>query len=119
MPTGSKHDRILATLESEILGGKYAPGRAAFPSERALASRFKAARLTVRMVVQELKRFGYLSQRQGSGTFVTRKGANRKIGLVIPDMRQTKKCADTVLFAIGMRRSLCYNAIRNERKMCL
>lgn len=90
MPADSKHDRILATLESEILGGKYAPGRAAFPSERALASRFKAARLTVRMVVQELKRFGYLSQRQGSGTFVTRKGANRKIGLVIPDMRQTE-----------------------------
>lgn len=90
MPAESKHDWILATLEDEILSGKYAPGRAAFPSERALASRFKAARLTVRMVVQELKRLGYLSQRQGSGTFVTRKGANRKIGLVIPDMRQTE-----------------------------
>ena len=85
----SKHQRIVETLKREILSGKYSATRA-FPSERALASRFKASRPTVRIALQTLRAQGLVTQRQGSGTAVTSAGARRKIGLVIPDVSQSE-----------------------------
>ena len=72
---------IVETLKEEILSGKYSSTRL-FPSERAIATRFKVSRPTVRQAMQALREAGFILRRQGSGTFVTRIGAFRKIGLI-------------------------------------
>ena len=85
----SKHKKIVDTLKGEILSGKYSNVRS-FPSERALVSRFRASRPTVRIAIQTLRAQGLVMQRQGSGTSVTKAGSRRKIGLVVPDVSQSE-----------------------------
>lgn len=85
----SKNKTIVDTLKREILSGRYSITRA-FPSERALAVRFKASRPTVRIAIQELRAQGLVARRQGAGTTVTEVGARRKVGLIIPDVSQSE-----------------------------
>ena len=40
-------------------------------------------------VVRELEREGLVLRRQGSGTFVTKRGASRRIGLIVPGVAVT------------------------------
>ena len=80
----TKQRSVFNELRQEILDGKYATGR--FASERALMKRFAVSRFLVRDVIRDLKAEGYLTCKQGSGTFVT-KGArhlSRRIGLIVP-----------------------------------
>ena len=81
----SKRKCLIETLKSEIISGKYDSARV-FPSERALASRFKLSRPTIRQAMQELCAAGLVHRRQGRGTFVTRTGNSRKIGLLLSGM---------------------------------
>ena len=89
MMSESKNKTIVDTLKREILSGQYSITRA-FPSERALAVRFKASRPTVRIAIQELRALGLVARRQGAGTTVTEVGARRKVGLIIPDVSQSE-----------------------------
>lgn len=57
-------------LLAELLDGLYEPG-AKLPSEQELAKRFDVSRLTVREAVGGLVEAGYVTRRQGSGTYVT------------------------------------------------
>jgi GntR family transcriptional regulator len=57
-------------LLAELLDGLYAPG-AKLPSEQELARHFDVSRLTVREAVGGLVEAGYVTRRQGSGTYVT------------------------------------------------
>lgn len=86
-----KYKDLVRTLTREILGGKFVP-LGAFPSERALAMRFKLSRLTVRRAVKELTRMGLLYSRQGRGTFLTKSGANLRetVGLILTGERRTE-----------------------------
>lgn len=69
-------------LRSNILSGRYLSGR--FPSERSLAMRFRVSRSTITRCLADLEREGLVIRSQGRGTFVTRRGLSRKIGLVVP-----------------------------------
>lgn len=81
----SKKSMLIEMLKKEILGGKYA-SRRLFPSERALASRFHVSRHTVRLAMQTWREEGLIVRRQGSGTYVAKSAASRKIGLIVPDL---------------------------------
>jgi len=81
--TNAKSRTLVEALKKDILGGKYEAGQP-FPSRRALARRFGLANSTVQSALNELSHLGLLVQVQGRGTFVTRSGASRKIGLVVP-----------------------------------
>lgn len=81
----SKKSMLIEMLKKEILGGKYALSRL-FPSERALALRFHVSRPTVRLAMQALREEGLIVRRQGSGTYVAKSAASRKIGLIVPDL---------------------------------
>lgn len=70
-------------FRKEILEAKYSVG--SFPSVAALMRRFGVSRATAVRVMDELKKQGLIRSVQGSGTFVTRKGASRKIAVLFPE----------------------------------
>ena len=74
---------LIESLKKDILSGKYGIGQP-FPSRRALARRFGLAGTTVQRVLDKLVQSGLISQVQGRGSFVTKAGAARKIGLIMP-----------------------------------
>jgi len=79
---------IFDALRGDILSGRYASGRR-LPSVGTLVNRFGVARATVHHAVEELARQGLVQGRQGSGTFVRKIGASRKIGLIVPGVAVT------------------------------
>ena len=80
--------QLFRKLKDEILAGKYAKSRV-FPSEIALSRRFGTSRSLMTNVVAELEREGLVSRMQGSGTFVSKRAASRKIGLIVPGVAVT------------------------------
>lgn len=79
----AKYRTLLESLKKDILGGKYASGQP-FPSVRALSRRFGLANTTVQRAVEELAHQGLIQRSQGAGSTVTRVGALRKLGLIVP-----------------------------------
>ncbi len=63
-------DVVRDGLRRAVITGSYQPG-SKLPNEDALALRFTVSRATIREAVRGLVEEGYLSRRQGSGTFVT------------------------------------------------
>lgn len=84
----SKYRTLVATLKKNILDGKYGSGNP-FPSVRALIKRHGLSNTTVLHAMDELVRQGLVSREQGRGTFVSGKGASRKIGLIVPGVAVT------------------------------
>jgi GntR family transcriptional regulator len=62
------YQRVYAVLREEICDGRY-PDIAPMPSEAALAERFGVSRITIRRTLDMLKTGGYITRRQGVGTF--------------------------------------------------
>lgn len=65
------HDRILADVRSNIVGGDWPPGHR-IPFETEMAEAYGVSRMTVNKVLTLLTRDGYLERRRKGGTFVTR-----------------------------------------------
>ena len=80
------YKEILETLKREILSGKY---NHTLPSVGALVRKYGVARATVHHSLEELFHQGLISRRQGSGTFVKKRIASRKIGLIVPGVAVT------------------------------
>ena len=79
----SKYRTLLETLKKDILGGKYGSGQS-FPSLRALVRRYGLSKNMVQHAIDELTHQGLIARTQGRGTFVTRQGAQRKLGVIVP-----------------------------------
>lgn len=63
-------DVVRDALRRAVITGEYGPG-SRLPNEDALGERFTVSRATIREAVRGLVEEGYLSRRQGSGTYVT------------------------------------------------
>jgi GntR family transcriptional regulator len=63
-------DVVRDGLRRSIIRGHYGPG-SKLPNEDALAQEFAVSRATIREAARGLVEEGYLSRRQGSGTYVT------------------------------------------------
>ena len=87
--TESKYRTLLEALKKDILGGKYNSG-SSFPSIRALVRKFGVSKNTVQHAIDELVHQGLITRIQGRGTFVTRQGSSRKLGLIVPDIAQAE-----------------------------
>ena len=83
MKGGKSYKDILELLRSEILSGKYSLSRK-LPSSVALSRRFKTTRFTIRQALDSLRHEGLIVAQRGSGTFVSKQGRSRIVGLVIP-----------------------------------
>jgi len=79
----ASYKRVYETLKREILGGKYSVSNS-FPSSTALARRFGITRFTVRQALNILTKEGLIRSQCGRGTFLTKTGSNRQIGLIVP-----------------------------------
>ena len=79
----ARYREVWTSLREEILQGRYSASTA-FPSAVQLARRFNTTRATIRRALDQLRHDGLIGSRQGAGTFVTRRGASRRIGLIVP-----------------------------------
>ena len=84
-----KYRQVYETLRAGILNGSY-PSNRPLPSLRALVRRYGHSIITVRRAFDELEREGLISRQKGRGTFVTRRGFARRIGLMLPDVAQSE-----------------------------
>ncbi|MFO0122646.1 MAG: phosphonate metabolism transcriptional regulator PhnF [Inhella sp.] len=70
LPAGTRRwEQIASSLRADIASGHFPPG-SRLPNEAQLAERFAVNRHTLRQAVQALVREGFVSVRQGSGTWV-------------------------------------------------
>lgn len=83
MAEKSRYLEVVETLRDEILSEKYSD--ASFPSVVQIMHRFAISRATAVRALDELKRRNFIRSRQGRGTFVTRFGRSRKIGILFPE----------------------------------
>lgn len=79
----ARYREIFDSLKNDILNGGYSESRP-FPSSTALTRRYKTTRATIRRALDLLRNEGLVVTRRGAGTFVTREGLSRKIGLIVP-----------------------------------
>ena len=106
-----KYRQVFETLKGSILGGKY-PADRPMPSLRSLVRKHGFSTITIRRALDELERQGLIARHRGSGTFVSRSGSARKIGLIVPGVayseffppivseisRLAQECEYTLLF---------------------
>ena len=78
-----KYSILVDVLKKDIVDGRYRSGQP-LPSVRAMMRKFKVSSLTVQRAFEELSKQGWIAGRRGSGTVVTKLGASRKIGLIVP-----------------------------------
>ena len=78
-----KYKTLFESLKRDILSGKY-NAENPIPSIKALMMRFGLSKNTVLHTLDELKHEGFISRRQGRASTVTKLGASRKIGIIIP-----------------------------------
>lgn len=97
----AKYGEIVATLVEEILGGRFASGA---PSVARIMVRFNVARATAVRALDELKKKGLVTSRPGKGTFLTREGKSRKIGLIVPALAGSEYAPAIVSAVSGLAR---------------
>jgi DNA-binding transcriptional MocR family regulator len=73
---GPAHQRLAATIRALVLDGRL-PLQSQLPPERALASELAISRTTVTVAYNHLRAEGYVSSRQGSGSWTTIPGGHR------------------------------------------
>ena len=112
----TKQKCVVDTLEREILAGRYGQDQP-LPSERALIRRFGFSRITVQRALGELARRGLVVRRQGSGTYATRFGSARKIGLLLSGMTYSEYFQPVATAFMKIAREtgylLSFNAVRS------
>lgn len=72
------YQQVLGDLKAQIMAGSYHAGDK-LPSEADLSERYGVSRVTIRRALDELAGEGYLTSRQGKGTFVNHRKLTRKI----------------------------------------
>jgi len=72
------YQQVLEEIKAGITSGTYLPGDK-IPSEAELSEIYSVSRVTVRRAIEELVGEGYLTSRQGKGTFVNPRKMERKL----------------------------------------
>jgi GntR family transcriptional regulator len=91
------YQQVLDDIKAHINSGSYAPGQR-IPSEAELSQMYSVSRVTVRRAIEELSGEGYLTKRQGKGTYVNQRKMTRKIRQSSDVQSFTSVCAE-----MGMR----------------
>lgn len=64
------YQQVFEVIKGKIETGRY-PAHSQIPTESELSRMYGVGRITVRRAIEELVNEGYLTKRQGRGTFVT------------------------------------------------
>ena len=87
------YQQVLEDIKAGISSGTYLAGER-IPSEAELSQIYSVSRVTVRRAIEELVGEGYLTKRQGKGTYVNQRKMLRKIRQCSPVQSFTSVCAD-------------------------
>lgn len=87
------YQQVLDLLKSDIEQGTY-PVDSQIPTELELSKMYGVGRVTVRRAIEELVGEGYLTKRQGRGTFVTATKIIRKVHQKDDVQSFTQACAE-------------------------
>ena len=106
---------IAKRIVEDIISGAYSK-TGKLPSEGTLSELFGVSRMTLRGALDEVRRQGLIEKRNGSGSFLTKRGLRRSglIGLVMPDYEaygffsEIKKEAERHAKLLGYRVSLAF-----------
>jgi len=87
------YQQVLEDIKAGISAGTYRPGER-IPSEPELSELYSVSRVTVRRAIEELVGEGYLTRRQGKGTYVNQRKMARKIRQTSEVQSFTSVCAE-------------------------
>ncbi len=87
------YQQVLEDIKASIAAGSYLPGTR-IPSEAELSQLYSVSRVTVRRAIEELVAEGYLTKRQGKGTYVNQRKMTRKIRQSSAIQSFTEVCAE-------------------------
>lgn len=87
------YQQVLEEIKAGITSGTYLPGDK-IPSEAELSELYSVSRVTVRRAIEELVGEGYLTSRQGKGTFVNPRKMERKLRQTSDATSFTDLCAE-------------------------
>ena len=91
------YQQVIEDIKANISSGAYGPGER-IPSEPELSEHYSVSRITIRRAIEELAGEGYLTRRQGKGTYVNQRKMARKIRQTSEVQSFTRVCAE-----MGMR----------------
>lgn len=97
--------KIVRNGIKQLVDDKILQAEDVIPSERDISTGLKLSRVTIRKAIQELVKQGLLTQRQGSGTFVTHRveQALTKLSGFTEDMQARKQSPGVVWFERSIR----------------
>ena len=72
------YKQVINDIRSRIDNGGYKVGQK-IPSESELSEMYSVSRITIRRAIEELSTEGYLTKKQGKGTYVTSRKLNAKL----------------------------------------
>ena len=87
------YQQVLEDIKAGISAGTYVSGQR-IPSEAELSQIYSVSRVTVRRAIEELVGEGYLTKRQGKGTYVNQRKMTRKIRQSTTIQSFTDVCAE-------------------------
>lgn len=87
------YQQVLEDIKAKIAAGHYLPGMR-IPSEAELSGLYSVSRVTIRRAIEELVGEGYLTKRQGKGTYVNQRKMTRKIRQSSAIQSFTEVCAE-------------------------
>lgn len=92
------YQQISEEIRAKILSGELRSGER-IQSEAELSELYSVSRVTVRRAIEELVGEGYLTSRQGKGTFVNQRKLERKVRQTSDVMSFTDLCAEMGMVA--------------------
>jgi len=102
--------KVCEALRADIVGGAFSDNMP-LPSLRTLATQYGVSVYTARQAVNELIHRNLVESRHGSGTYVTRRGLARKIGVVVPGIAYSDYFRPFVSRFVGLCERGGYNPI--------
>ena len=87
------YEQVMADIRQGIEGGHYHAGEK-IPSESELSEMYQVSRITIRRAIEELSSEGFLTKRQGKGTYVNPPKLKKKIMQRGPLQSLTELCAE-------------------------
>jgi GntR family transcriptional regulator len=92
------YQQVLEDIKAGIASGVYRPGNR-IPSEPELSELYSVSRVTIRRAIEELVGEGYLTRRQGKGTYVNERKMARKLRQTSEVQSFTDLCASMSMTA--------------------
>lgn len=87
------YQQVIDDIRQEIERGHYIVGQK-IPSESELSEIYDVSRITIRRAIEELSAAGYVTKKQGKGTYVNPRKIHKKVLQTSPSQNFSSMCRD-------------------------